>query len=211
MYITGETPKKYRITNTPVGSLTNSYTTTHIPLILRFTFGLLLTLLSLAGYAQRDTSFYRQTPVPAHLRPIERAVGSSALGSVYFYGGKKLNSPFSLEVPFIELNDPQVNQHFRSFRTWTTISRLTGLASLAYFITTGSTTRSGQYWTVYGGSVVLALGTVIVANSQVNKAVGRYNTMLRQVPASVLRVGAVYTPTPLGTSVVGVGGALTIR
>ncbi|ARK13483.2 hypothetical protein [Fibrivirga algicola] len=180
-------------------------------MIARFTLGLLLALLSLTGYAQRDTSFYRQTPVPAHLRPIERAVGSSALGSVYFYGGRKLNSPFSLEVPFIELNDPQVNQHFRSFRTWTTISRLTGLASLAYFVTTGSTSRSGQYWTVYGGSVVLALGTVIIANAQVNKAVGRYNTMLRQVPSGVLRVGAAYTPTPLGTSVVGVGGALTIR
>jgi hypothetical protein len=181
-------------------------------LIVRSTFNLLLLLLPLVGYAQRDTLYYRQTPVPAHLRPVERAAGSSALGGVYFYGGKKLNSPFSLEVPFIELNDPQVNQHFRSFRTWTTISRLTGLVSLAYFITTGArNNRTGQYWTVYGGSVVLSLGTVIIANTQVNKAVGRYNTMLRQVPASVLRVGGVYTPTPLGTSVVGLGGTMTMR
>lgn len=150
--------------------------------------------------------------MPAHLRPIERAIGSSALGSVYFYGGKKLNSPFSLEVPFIELNDPQVNQHFRNFRTWTTISRLTGLVSLAYFITTGSRNNSAsQYWTVYGSSLALSLGTIIVANSQVNKAVGRYNTMLRQVPPNVIRVGAVYAPTSLGTSVVGFGGALVIR
>lgn len=113
-------------------------------------------------------------------------------------------------MPFIELNDPQVNQHFRSFRTWTTISRLTGLVSLAYFITTGSRNSSNsQYWTVYGGSVALALGTVIIANTQVNKAVGRYNTMLRQV--RTIHVGAVYTPSGMGTSVVGVGGALLIR
>ncbi|MEZ0540954.1 hypothetical protein [Fibrella arboris] len=181
-------------------------------MIVRFTLGLLLLLSALAGYAQRDTSFYRQIPVPSHLRPIERAIGSSALGSVYFYGGKKLNSPFSLEVPFIELNDPQVNQHFRSFRTWTTISRLTGVASLAYFITTGtSSNRNGQYWTVYGGSVALAFGTIIIANTQVSKAVARYNTMLRQVPTGFIRVGAVYTPTPMGTSVVGVGGAYVIK
>lgn len=152
-------------------------------------------------------------PVPAHLRPIERAIGSSALGSVYFYGEKKLNSPYSLEVPFFELNDPQVNQHFRNFRTWSTISRLTALAPVVYFITRPRSAGfySREYWTVYGGSVVLALGTVIVANTQVNKAVGRYNTMLRQVPAGVLRVGAVYTPTPLGTLVVGMGGVLVIR
>lgn len=35
-----------------------------------------------------DTSHYRTVPVPAHLMPIERAYGSSSLGSVYFYGGK---------------------------------------------------------------------------------------------------------------------------
>ncbi|WP_310589088.1 hypothetical protein [Fibrella forsythiae] len=180
-------------------------------MIVRFSLSLAMLFLSLAAYAQRDTSFYRQSAVPAHLRPIERAAGSSALGSVYFYGGKKLNSPFSLEVPFIELNDPQVNQHFRNFRTWTTISRLTGLVSLAYFITTGSRSNAGQYWTVYGSSLALSLGTIIVANSQVNKAVGRYNTMLRQVPPNAIRVGAVYTPTSLGTSVVGFGGALVIR
>jgi hypothetical protein len=182
-----------------------------LTLILRCTLGLLLTLLSIVGYAQRDTSFYRQAPVPAHLRPVERAVGSSALGSVYYYGGRKLNSPYSLEVPFIELNDPQVNQHFRSFRTWTTISRLTGLISLAYFITqTRSSSYSpGQYWTVYGGSIALGFGTIIIANTQVNKAVARYNTMLRQVPTGYIRMGAAYTPTPFGTPVVGV--ALVIR
>ncbi len=181
-------------------------------MILRFTLGLLL-FLSLTGHAQRDPSFYRQNPVPAHLRPIERAIGSSSLGSVYFYGEKKLNSPYSLEVPFFELNDPQVNQHFRNFRTWNTISRLTALVPLVYFFTRTRSVgfNSGEYWAVYGGSTALALGTVIVANTQVNKAVGRYNTMLRQVPTSIIRMGAVYTPTPLGPPVVGLGGALVIR
>lgn len=177
--------------------------------------------------AQRDTSFYRLTPVPTHLRPIERAVGSSALGSVYFYGGKRLTSASSLEVPFFELNDPFVNRHYRNYRTWTTVSRLTALVPLVYFFTRTRSVgfNSGEYWTVYGGSVVLALGTVVVANSQVNKGVARYNTLLRQVPRAEFRVGLAVTPTPLGTSgfgnlwsgipwsgipAVGVGGTLTI-
>ena len=178
----------------------------------RSTLGLFLTFVALAAHAQRerDTSFYRQTAVPAHLRPIERAIGSSSLGSVYFYGDKKLNSPFSLEVPFYELNDPQVNQHFRNFRTWTTISRLTALVPLVYFFTRTQSVgfNSGEYWTIYGGSIALSLGTVIVANTQVNRAVSRYNTMLRQVPSGTIRLGATLAPTPFGTPAIGVGGAV---
>ncbi|MEZ0609226.1 hypothetical protein ACAW74_11955 [Fibrella sp. WM1] len=172
--------------------------------------GWLLLFVALSGYAQRDTSFYRTTPVPAHLRPIERAIGSSAIGSVYFYGGKRLTSAASLEIPFFELNDPLVNRHYRNYRTWTTVSRLTALVPLVYFFTRTKSVgfNSGEYWTVYGGSVVLAFGTVIIANTQVNKAVARYNTMLRQVPRAEYRVGAALSPTPLGTYAVGVGGTL---
>jgi hypothetical protein len=167
-----------------------------------------LLLGTLPGLAQRDTSFYRQTPVPPHLKPIERAVGSSALGSIYFYGGKRLTSASSLEVPFYELNDPMVSRHYRNFRTWTTVSRLIGFVPLVYFFTRQRTVgfNAGEYWTVYGGSVVVALGSVIVANTQVNKGVARYNTLLRQVPRAEYRLGLSVAPTPLGTSVVGVGG-----
>lgn len=152
--------------------------------------------------AQRDTSFYRPAPVPPHLRPIERAVGSSALGSVYFYGGKRLTSASSLEVPFFELNDPLVNRHYRNYRTWTTVSRLTALVPLVYFFTRTRSVgfNSGEYWTVYGGSVVLALGAVIVGNSQVNKGVARYNTLLRQVPRTGIQLGLVPSAAPPGTS-----------
>lgn len=145
----------------------------------------------------RDTLFYRETPIPAHLRPIERAIGN-----VYFYGGKRLSSPYSLEVPFYELDDPMVNRHFRNFRTWTTLSRLTGLATLAYVLF-DKNGRNGTYWTVYGGSIVAAVTFTIIGNGQVSKAVTRYNEMLRQVPAP--RVGLSVVPLPTGGPVVGIG------
>jgi hypothetical protein len=92
-----------------------------------FITSVLLTIVtSLLAHAQRqraDTGYYRTAPVPVHLMPVERAAGSSSLGSVYFYGGKKLSSPYSLEVPFYELNDPTVNHHFQTFRTMTTLGR----------------------------------------------------------------------------------------
>jgi len=81
-----------------------------------------VTVFSLSAHAQRradDTSHYRTAPIPAHLLPIERAYGSSSLGNVYFYGGKKLSSPYSLEIPFYEINDPTISHRFQAFRTIT--------------------------------------------------------------------------------------------
>ena len=162
---------------------------------------------SFHAHAQRqraDTGYYRADPVPAHLLPVERAYGSSSLGSVYFYGGKKLSSPYSLEVPFYELNDPTVNHHFQTFRTMTTLGRLVGLAPLAYILLQRSR-NSGTYWTVFGGSMAASLTFSIIGNGQVNKAVSRYNQMLRQP-----RVGVFIMPVPL-TGQAAVGAGVTLK
>ena len=172
---------------------------------------LLLTILlfiSLTADAQRrrddDTLHYRSLPVPAHLLPIERAYGSSSLGSVYFYGGKKLSSPYSLEIPFYELNDPDVSHHFQAFRTLTLLSRLTALFPLGYLLFS-NTRASGAYWTVSGSSFAAAITLSIIGNGQVNKAVNRYNQLLRQP-----RLGMSVIPVPLtGQVAVGTGIALT--
>lgn len=167
---------------------------------------LLVGFISSTACAQRrpdETPHYRTVPVPTHLLPIERAFGSSSLGSVYFYGGKKLSSPYSLEVPFFELNDPDVSHHFQTFRTLTTLSRLTALAPLAFILLQSNRYNNGAYWTVYGGSIAASLTLSIVGNSQVNKAVSRYNEMLRPP-----RVGASLAPIPLtGQLAVGAGVA----
>ncbi|GAB2596943.1 hypothetical protein [Spirosoma areae] len=165
---------------------------------------ILLAAFSLSAHAQRrrddDTSHYRTVPVPAHLLPIERAFGSSSLGGVYYYGGKKLSSPYSLEIPFYELNDPTVSHHFKAFRTMTTLSRLTALVPLAYIILS-SNRANGVYWTVYGGSIAASLTLSIIGNRQVNKAVTRYNEMLRQP-----RIGFSAAPVSLtGRTAVGAG------
>ncbi|GAB3777087.1 hypothetical protein GCM10028818_23700 [Spirosoma horti] len=168
----------------------------------------ILLVLTLSVNAQRqrddDTSHYRNAPIPAHLLPIERAYGSSSLGSLYFYGGKKLSSTYSLEIPFYELNDPTVNHRFRTFRTLTTLSRLTALVPLAYIVLSTSRT-GGTYWTVYGSSIVASLTLSIIGNGQINKAVIRYNELLRQP-----RIGMSLAPIPL-TGQVAAGVGLSYR
>ena len=177
---------------------------TPLPYALRLLTALFILALSLPALAQQpmanDSVYYRTAPIPAHLQPIERAAGSSAFGSVYFYGGKKLSSPFSLEVPFFELNDPTVSHHFKTFRTMTTLSRLTSLATLAYVLFNPSG-RNGTYWIVYGSSIAASLTFSVVGNSHVNRAVARYNELMRQP-----RVGLSVTPVPLtGQATLGAG------
>lgn len=168
--------------------------------LLTILFFISITVLAQRRSADEDTSHYRTVPVPAHLLPIERAYGSSSLGSLYFYGGKKLSSPYSLEIPFFELNDPDVSHHFQAFRTVTTLSRLTALVPLAYILLSNNRTN-GTYWSVYGGSIVASLTLSIIGNSQVNKAVKRYNEMLRQP-----RIGFSANPVSLtGRTAIGVG------
>lgn len=141
---------------------------------------------------------------PAHLAPIERAPGSSILGSIYYYKGRRLNSPFSIEIPIQELNDPVANRHFRRFKTWTTVGRLTGLASVAYVLfnrTSDPQTRR----TVYVGSLIASVGFTFLSNAQVNKAVRQYNSVL-----AAPRVGFSLTTTLYGTTVAGVGMNIAI-
>lgn len=157
---------------------------------------LLLFLVITYSHAQRvdDTSHYRSVPVPGHLLPVERTAASS-LGTVYFYGGKKLSSPFALEVPFYELDDPTVNHHFRTFKTLNTLSKLTSLATLAYVLFSKNGSNS-TYWIVYVSSVGASLTLLVIGNGHVNKAVTRYNEMLRQP-----RVGMSLSPVQLTGSV----------
>ena len=167
-----------------------------------FTF-LLLTV-SLTAHAQRKpdaTSYYRAVPVPAHLMPIERAYGSSSLGSVYFYGGKKLSSPYSLEIPFFELDDPEVSHHFQVFRTLTKVGQLTAVFPLVYILFQNNRQSAGTYWTVVGGTAATSLTLTIIGNSHVRKSVTRYNEMLRQP-----RVGVSLSAVPLtGQVAMGMG------
>jgi hypothetical protein len=168
---------------------------------------LILLLLSSLSHAQRqraDTSHYRTVPIPAHLLPIERAAGSSSLGSTYFYGGKRLSSPYSLEVPFYEIADPAVTHHFAVFRSMTTLTRLTALLPLGYILLRQNQNR-GTYWTLYSGSIVASLAFTIIGNNQVNRAVTRYNELLRQP-----RVGLSVAPVHL-TGQVAVGAGVAWR
>lgn len=85
----------------------------------------------------------------------------------------------------------------------TTLGRVVGVVPLAYTLYTLLNNRgsTGAYWTVTGVSIAASVTFTIIGNSQVNKAVLRYNEMLRQP-----RLGLSITPVPgVGQYAVGPG------
>lgn len=128
-------------------------------------------------------------PVPAHLEIIERAPGSSILGSIFLYKGRKLNAPFSVEIPIQELNDPVANAYFRRFKTWTTMGRFTGLASVAYVLLNRTPNRQTSR-AVFIGSLAASVGFSLLSNHQVNAAVRRYNIVV-----GAPKIGVSMVPT----------------
>lgn len=84
-----------------------------------------------------------------------------------------------MEIPFNELNDPIVNRHFRNYRTLATIGQVVAVVPLVYVLANKSTTtRNGDYWAVYFGSIGVTLGMTLIGNTQVRKAVTQYNRAL---------------------------------
>ncbi|MGA0559587.1 hypothetical protein ACO2Q8_23205 [Larkinella sp. VNQ87] len=163
-------------------------------------------LMTVFGFARAqqptDPSFYKPgTAIPAHLKPIERSYGA------YFYGGKRLRSPTSLEIPFNELNEPTVNRHFRRFRTLNTIGQAVAVVPLIYVLAQprNQAARSGEYWTVYFGSIGVTLGLTLIGNGQVRKAVTQYNRTL-----ALTRLGFSAQPLP-GTTQTALGFSLSHR
>ncbi len=147
------------------------------------------------GYAQSPTF----QPVPAHLERIEQAPGSTILGTAFFYKERRLNSPFSVEIPLLELNDPIANRHFKRFRTWTTVGRLMGLASVAYVLFNRTPDQQTRR-TIYFGSLVASVGFTMLSNHQVNTAVRHYNAVV-----GMPRVGLIMMPTEYNNAIMGVG------
>lgn len=158
---------------------------------------LILLIVSTIGVDYAQTPTFQ--PVPAHLERMEQAPGSTILGTAFFYKGRRLNSPFSVEIPMLELNDPIANRHFKQFRTWTTVGRLTGLASVAYVLFNRTPNRQISR-AIYFGSLAASVGFTMLSNYQVNKAVRRYNVVL-----GTPKVGFIMVPTEYTNAIVGVG------
>ena len=133
-------------------------------------------------FAQKDSAYYNPnaTRKTYYLKPLKKVNGT------YFYGERKLQGGYALEVPFYELNDADVNHHYRQFKTFTVIGQVIGSIPTFYLllnINNRSSSRQFNYnLNTYIGVVLASVGGSITCNligrSHLKKAAIKYNQAL---------------------------------
>ncbi len=144
---------------------------------------LLFLSISFGIFAQKDSSYYNPniTRKLYYLKPLQKVNGS------YYYGDRRLSGYNSLEIPFFELNDPEVNFHYRRYKTFTGIGQVIGFIPTIYILSTlrrnlARQTRyySGTYLGIIGASLAGNLTCTLIGKSHIKKATIRYNQALGQ-------------------------------
>lgn len=152
---------------------------------------LLLLGISFGIFAQKDSAYNNPniTRKLYYLKPLQKINGS------YFYGERRLSGYNSLEVPFFELNDPEVNFHYRRYRTFTGIGQAIGFIPTIYILATlkKNLTRqtryySGTYLSIIGATLVGNLTCTLIGRSHIKKAAIKYNQALGQNNVSNLQL-----------------------
>ncbi len=137
--------------------------------------------ISFSIFAQKDSAYYNPniTRKLYYLKPLQKINGS------YFYGERRLSGYNSLEVPFFELNDPEVNFHYRRYKTFTGIGQAIGFIPTIYILATlqknlNRQTRyySGTYLSIIGATLVGNLTCTLIGKSHIKKAAIKYNQAL---------------------------------
>ena len=135
----------------------------------------------------------------SHLKPI--VVGANGR---YYYGGVRLRSNYSLEIPFGELDDPEVNHYFKSARVIRTVGTVVSVLPTIYYLLEGGSANVSRrtFWATYLASIGVSLTANIISTLKIRRAVSVYNTRLAQP-----RIGLSLQHTPLSRPAVGFGVA----
>jgi hypothetical protein len=142
-------------------------------------------------FSQRDSAYYHPniTKKLYYLKPLQKVNGA------YYYGERRLSGYNSLEVPFFELNDPEVNFQYRRYKTFTGIGQAIGFVPTIYFLATfnkPSTRQSGFYSSTYlsiiGATLVGSITCFLIGKSHIKKAAIKYNQALGQNNLSNLQL-----------------------
>jgi hypothetical protein len=144
------------------------------PLI--FTF--LLFSFSFSVFAQKDSSYYNPNIARKlyYLKPLQKVNGN------YYYGERKLSGYNSLEIPFFELNNPEVNFHYNRYKTFTGIGQAIGFIPTIYILATINKPRTrqsgfytGTYLIVIGATLAGSITCSLIGKAHIKKAAIKYN------------------------------------
>jgi len=128
-----------------------------------------------------NVSFAQKTTKTVPLRGI--IIQGDFLKDTYFYGTKKLNSAYDLTIPFLEIEDKEVDRLYKSHKTINSLRMIATFLPGIYLTYTLSGSNRSAYsdevgWTLLGVSVVSSVGLGILSRVKMRKAINRYNELI---------------------------------
>jgi len=135
------------------------------------------------------------------LHPIE--VKKGIFGTKYFYNGQTFQSPYALQIPLMEVNDPQVIRDFTAFEKSMKTAKIVNLISSGislYAFFNRDNMPGGTYWATLGAAGAAAAFFNIRSGIYIDKAVGRYNKVV-----SGAELGFQYDKTYYGNGILSLG------
>ena len=141
---------------------------------------------------EAKAQFTREVP----LKPIYKQ------GWKYFYGNKRMNSAYALQIPLEALENREINERFRKFKRLQVIGLLAYLPSFVYLFTNGrAIVRHGRgyrnsedrtYLFLLAGGIGGRITFSALAHRQMNEAIDIYNIQI----ANKSSVGLSLAPLP---------------
>lgn len=138
-----------------------------------------------AGWAclgQSDSSF---PPAPIESKP-------TFWGRQYVYKNQLISDPLALQIPLLEVKDPEISYEFLTFknqrRTMRLISGISTVVALYSFIEANKVSN-GFYWSVVGSSAIINIYLGTASMKHLNRALNKYNALANQKVS--LQLGAI--------------------
>lgn len=103
------------------------------------------------------------------------------LGTRYIYEHQTIDNPLALQIPLLQLKDPEVSREFLRFKQQRKLVQTIGLGSTLfslYAILNRDKIENGTYWTVVGTTALVSGYLNLKSNIHLYKSVERYNTLV---------------------------------
>lgn len=117
--------------------------------------------------------------ISTQLHPIQ--VESKLFATKYIYDRQTIDSPFGLQIPLLQLKDPEVSSEFLRFKQQRkaiqTISVCSTLFSL-YAILNRDKINNSTYWSVVGTTALASWYLNLRSTGHLYKSIQRYNTLV---------------------------------
>jgi hypothetical protein len=148
-----------------------------------------------------------QTEFP---KPKYIAVERNFWGMKYIYERQTIENPLALQIPLLQMQDPEVSSRFLKFKSQRKAMQWVNIASAGvslYTIFNRDKVSNNFYWTSLGSALVITTYLNFRSTVHLSKSIARYN----QLQLQQSRIGLSINQTSDQTPVIGLGWKQTFK